>query len=313
MEVNSLSIIENTDMTSFKQTMSKIGQFQRLVRENLQDGKDYGTIPGTYKPTLYKPGAEKILMLMGLQSTYEILDSTRDFKEGFFQYQVRCTLKKNEMIITQGLGACNSKEKKYERQSGFNIDNTILKMAKKRSQVDASLTVASLSEIFTQDLEDTGVDIEGDNGGNHYSKPTNNDLASQKQIDLIYGNVICEECGTRVYGFKCPKCKNNKDLHYNPKGIIHSHHLKKEDFSKTGKMTPALLIGKLTKQQASELIGWWIGDSEKFVIGERLKREKIEKETKPKKTTDKLEIKDKDAPFPVEDEVLEAGDMPDLL
>lgn len=32
--------------------------------------------------------------------------------------------------------------------------NTILKMAKKRAQVDATLTVASLSEIFTQDIED---------------------------------------------------------------------------------------------------------------------------------------------------------------
>ena len=86
-EVTSLSIIEQTDITAFKSMMSKISQFQKLVRENLQDGKDYGTIPGTSKPTLFKPGAEKILMLMGLQSTYEIIDSTRDWKEGFFQYQ----------------------------------------------------------------------------------------------------------------------------------------------------------------------------------------------------------------------------------
>ena len=307
-EVNSLSIIENTDMTSFKATMSKIGQFQKLVRENLQDGKDYGTIPGTSKPTLYKPGAEKILMLMGLQSTYEILDSTRDFKEGFFQYQVRCTLKKNEMIITQGLGACNSREKKYERQSGFNIDNTILKMAKKRSQVDASLTVASLSEIFTQDLEDTGVDIE-DNNNHSHTTTANNELASEKQINLIYGNVVCEKCGVRVYGFKCPKCKDDKNLHYEAKGIIHSHFKTKEDFGKTGKMTLALMPAKLTKSQASDLIGWWIGDSTKFIIGERKKREEAEGAKPAKKG--KLEIKDDKAPFPVEDEVLPPGDMPE--
>ena len=36
----------------------------------------------------------------------------------------------------------------------FNYINTILKMAKKRAFVDAILQVASLSEIFTQDLED---------------------------------------------------------------------------------------------------------------------------------------------------------------
>ena len=32
--------------------------------------------------------------------------------------------------------------------------NTILKMAKKRAQVDAVLTVANLSELFTQDFDD---------------------------------------------------------------------------------------------------------------------------------------------------------------
>jgi len=241
-DVNSLSIIENTDMTSFKATMSKIGQFQRLVRENLQDGKDYGTIPGTSKPTLYKPGAEKILMLMGLQSTYEILDSTRDFKEGFFQYQVRCTLKKNEMIITQGLGACNSKEKKYERQSGFNIDNTILKMAKKRSQVDASLAVASLSEIFTQDLEDTGIDVENNNH-QPVKKITKEKPASEKQIAMIEKNILTSHL------------------------IKEAEHFKIKGYLDHG----------ITKAKASEIISWWIGDSSKFIIGERTKRGEGEK------------------------------------
>jgi hypothetical protein len=240
-EVSSLSIIENTDMNSFKSTMSKIGQFQQLVRQNLQDGKDFGTIPGTSKPTLYKPGAEKILMLMGLQSTYEILDSTRDFKDGFFQYQVRCTLKKNGMIITQGLGACNSKEKKYQSQSAFNIDNTILKMAKKRSQVDASLTVASLSEIFTQDLEDTGV-IENEitplKKHLEEGKPKNPNEASQAQLNLIDKNILASSL------------------------------LKPEEKDRLkGKVEKGL-----SKLEASKIITWWIGDEKKGLEGERAKR-----------------------------------------
>ena len=251
MEVNSLSIIENTDMTSFKQTMSKIGQFQKLVRENLQDGKDYGTIPGTSKPTLYKPGAEKILMLMGLQSTYEILDSTRDFKEGFFQYQVRCTLKKNEMIITQGLGACNSRENKYVKQNSYNIDNTILKMAKKRSQVDASLTVASLSEIFTQDLEDTGV---SDDENNHHPVKKLGEPASDKQITLI------------------------------DKQILGSHLL--TDGEKNRLRTK--IENYITKEEASKTISWWLGDKDRKMMGERTIREAKEIEAKSKKTTKKV-------------------------
>lgn len=249
-EINSLSIIEQTDMTAFKATMGKIGQFQKLVRENLQDGKDYGTIPGTSKPTLFKPGAEKILMLMGLQSTYEIIDSTRDWKEGFFQYQVRCTLKKGDVMITQGLGSCNSKERKYINQSGFNIDNTILKMAKKRSQVDASLTVASLSEIFTQDLEDIGV---VDDDDSHYSqkpyqaskgvaKASSGSPATQPQLNMI----------------------NDK--------IIPSYLLKSNEKERLEKK----VNNGITKEEASEIIGWWIGDKKTGKEGERAKREREE-------------------------------------
>ena len=34
----------------------------------LEEGKDYGKIPGTDKPTLYKPGAEKLCMMFQLAS-----------------------------------------------------------------------------------------------------------------------------------------------------------------------------------------------------------------------------------------------------
>jgi hypothetical protein len=41
-----------------------------------------------------------------------------------------------------------------QRRYKFTIANTVLKMAKKRAMVDAVLIVASLSNIFTQDMED---------------------------------------------------------------------------------------------------------------------------------------------------------------
>ena len=58
------------------------------------------------------------------------------------------------MKITEGVGHCNTKEKKYINQDPYTLANTCLKMAKKRAQIDATLTLASLSEIFTQDIED---------------------------------------------------------------------------------------------------------------------------------------------------------------
>ena len=268
-EVNSLSIIEKADMTSFKQSMVKIGEFQKLVRENLKEGKDFGKIPGTSKPTLYKPGAEKILMLMGLQSTYEIIDSTRDWKEGFFQYQVRCTLQKGGMIITQGLGCCNSKERKYIKQDPFTIDNTILKMAKKRSQVDASLTVASLSEIFTQDLEDMP---RGEGHAPQAMRKQTDDPASQAQINLINSNIIA------------------------------SHLLKSDELKRITK----LIEGGIGKHKASDIIGWWLGDKDKKIDGERTKREKAEKEAKAK-AKEKVVNDVEDNPF-VKDDGLEIND-----
>ena len=154
-----IAIIDTVEVAQVEATMKKISQFQKVVQSTLHQNHDYGIVPGTDKPTLLKPGAEKILMMMGLQSEFEIVDSTRDFEKGFFQYQVRCKLFKGDMLITEGLGSCNTRERKYLKMDPYTMDNTVLKMAKKRALVDAALLVASLSDVFTQDLED--MDISG--------------------------------------------------------------------------------------------------------------------------------------------------------
>ena len=156
---NNLAIIDTVEIQQVQATMNKITQFQQVIQKTLHQGHDFGIIPGTDKPTLLKPGAEKILMMMGLRSEFEIVDSTRDFEKGFFQYQVRCKLLKGDMVITEGLGACNTRERKYLKMDPYTMDNTVLKMAKKRALVDAALLVASLSDVFTQDIED--MDING--------------------------------------------------------------------------------------------------------------------------------------------------------
>jgi len=156
---SNLAIIDTVEIQQVQATMNKITQFQQVIQKTLHQGHDFGIIPGTDKPTLLKPGAEKILMMMGLQSEFEIVDSTRDFEKGFFQYQVRCKLLRGNTVITEGLGACNTRERKYLKMDPYTMDNTVLKMAKKRALVDAALLVASLSDVFTQDLED--MDISG--------------------------------------------------------------------------------------------------------------------------------------------------------
>lgn len=108
------------------------------------------------------------------------------------------------------------------------------------------------------------------------------DLATQPQKDKIYGTVVCEKCGTRVYGFKCPKCKNADNIHITTKGFIHSHLLTKDDFKND--MKPILLPDKLSKTDAMIIWDWWLGDKQNNIVGERTIREAKEIEAKPKET-----------------------------
>ena len=188
----SLSMIDNISIQQVEGTMQKITQFQQVIQRTLRQNHDFGIVPGTDKPTLLKPGAEKILMMMGLRSEFEIVDSTRDFEKGFFQYQVRCKLYKNNLLITEGLGACNTKERKYIKQDPYTLDNTVLKMAKKRALVDAALLVGSLSDIFTQDLED--MDLDGQQVSNQKRYYTSQDgtiskAQARRMFALAKGNA----------------------------------------------------------------------------------------------------------------------------
>lgn len=153
-QANSLSIIESVDIGAVQSTLTKINQFQAVVQNTLKKNHDYGVIPGTPKPTLLKPGAEKIQMLLGVTSEYEVIERVQDYDKGFFAFTVRCVIYKNGMKITEGVGHCNTRERKYVNQDPYTLANTCLKMAKKRAQIDATLTLASLSEVFTQDIED---------------------------------------------------------------------------------------------------------------------------------------------------------------
>jgi hypothetical protein len=56
---------------------------------------------------------------------------------------------KHPEIVSQGDGS------PVENTDLYDLHNTVLKMAKKRAHVDAAMTLACLSEMFTQDIEDT--------------------------------------------------------------------------------------------------------------------------------------------------------------
>jgi hypothetical protein len=88
-----------------------------LMREGM-DG-DYGTIPGTPKPTLLQPGADKLNNLFGLVPTFEVTDKDIDWTgerhggEPFFFYEVKCRLIRGGYVMGEGDGSANSWESKH--------------------------------------------------------------------------------------------------------------------------------------------------------------------------------------------------------
>src|SRR5512145_161247 len=120
---------------------------------------DFGVIPKTKRPSLYKSGAEKVVMGYNLlhhfriESKIEIIDA----KAPFFMYVVECQLIKiyngQEYVFTSGFGSANTMEKRNGFNSAFDSANGTLKMAEKRALVGAAISIAGLSDAFSQDIE----------------------------------------------------------------------------------------------------------------------------------------------------------------
>ena len=123
---------------------------------------DFGVIPGTKSPSLFKSGAEKVCMAYGLLQHFTTESKIEQYdKNGcFFYFLVKCELVKiandgKEYIFTTGYGSANT----AERRNGKNANtpeaiNACIKMAEKRSLVAAALHISGLSDLFTQDIED---------------------------------------------------------------------------------------------------------------------------------------------------------------
>lgn len=101
---------------------SAVERFNTLVEfvsRVLRKDVDYGIIPGTGKPTLLKPGAEKLTTFFGLSTRFQLIERIEDWSgaehgsEPFFYYMYRCQLSRGDLLIAESDGSCNSRESKY--------------------------------------------------------------------------------------------------------------------------------------------------------------------------------------------------------
>jgi len=148
----------------------------QLKTKAMKEQVHYGIIPGCRKPSLLKPGAEKMCAALRLKPEFETtsrddLNRTINWQKwdydkrkqvegvtrGYIEYDSRCSLihiPTGEVWVSNVSGSCNNFESKYRSLNPYDVKNTIEKMAEKRSLVAAVLIGTAASDIFTQDIED---------------------------------------------------------------------------------------------------------------------------------------------------------------
>lgn len=101
-------------MIPLAEAQSWYNEFVNFSKSILKPDLDYGIIPGTPKPSLYKPGAEKLRFVYGLSAEQECIEKMLDLDRPYVDYTYRCTIKtKHGQILAQCEGSCNSMEPKF--------------------------------------------------------------------------------------------------------------------------------------------------------------------------------------------------------
>lgn len=187
MENNQVTLYQpkQTNLTAKRKNYAvEIGSYTcELVRD-----VDFGLVPKAKVPSLWKSGAEKILLGYGLYYDTVISDSHKDYDKGFFYYEVIArAYDQNGKIVRTGVGCCNTSESGFGMAGAFNSANNALKKAKKRAVVDLALTLGSLSNCFTQDMED----MNNEQRANELMR--DNDPITAKQVKRIFAIASTNE------------------------------------------------------------------------------------------------------------------------
>ena len=150
---------------SMKQIGDRVNMVHQVLENVMKRDTHYGTVPGCgSKMVLLKPGADVLAMTFRLVPQFAV--NRTDMENGHREYDVTCSMHGPDgSLLGQGVGSASTMEKKYryrkddkgkriENEDIADCYNTVLKIAKKRAHIDATLTVTGAADIFTQDLID---------------------------------------------------------------------------------------------------------------------------------------------------------------
>jgi len=104
---------------SMEVALARRAAIVEFTRKIMVRDQDFGEIPGTSKPTLLKPGAEKLCNFFGLEPEFTPVVDEIDWTgaqhggEIFCYVRYRCRLLRQGRIPGVGEGSCNSWESRY--------------------------------------------------------------------------------------------------------------------------------------------------------------------------------------------------------
>lgn len=179
---------------SVQDTLQTARTIQTVMQSVMKENVHFGIIPGCKQPSLYKAGSEALLSTFRIAVEPIVEEFTSRDDRGRvreIRYRVKCVGRHigTNYEVGYGVGECSTGEDKYAwrravcdeeyeaadetdrrikwgkwqnkvqqtkqiRVSPADMSNTVLKMAKKRAQIDLTLTALGCSDIFAQDLED---------------------------------------------------------------------------------------------------------------------------------------------------------------
>lgn len=189
-------VAERAERLTASQIRADVNLIQEVMKAVMTDKVHYGTVPGCGdKPTLLKPGAEKIAATfrLAIEPIVEDLSLSDEIR---YRVKARVVHQVSGNFLGSGIGEASTNEDKYKwrkavsqaewdattedrkrlkfardytvqqiRTNPSDVANTVLKMAKKRALIDAVLTITGASDIFTQDIEDMPEEIANDVAG----------------------------------------------------------------------------------------------------------------------------------------------------
>lgn len=233
----------NPPRLSVEELKENVQTIKRILKEVMKEEVHYGKIPGCKKPSLYKPGAEKLAQTFRITINTFVEDLSTD-DEARYRITASAICRISNMSLGTAVAECSSNEEKFKwrealcddefadtletqrrikykrdyktkkitKEKQIRVDkadkaNTILRMSEKRAFVALTLRVTAASDVF--DVRDNDPVMQGaPKDATAVEDPHTPKDPKPKKTEEIHE---CHECGSsipeNVYEFTMSKYK----------------------------------------------------------------------------------------------------------